>query len=463
MLVFSAPAFLIVGALLTTVPVALHMLARTPPERRPLPTARFLTVDRRTRLRLRPPADRVLLALRVLFLLLLAAAFAQPEWRPERAGSAVVVLLDAGSAMTGDWENAVAAAAARVADGGSIVVFDTTARIYPQPDAATLDSIRTAGPTAAPTRYVAALRGLRAAAAALPAESASAVLVTRPRWDAWSPALPFLRETAWPAAIELVAAGSPASGPDGSRAGAGERDTRSSGRAEIVAAEGHPLRPFVAAALRSLDYELDAGTSANVVTVVLPGADPAGARDGATGGTVRFGGSGMGAGAGAERHPALDRGRLVLPSGHTVGGWREAGSPAGRNVIAVWEDGRPAATVDHEAGCTAHLAAEPATPAGAADPAFPRLLDTLIRACDRDGGPVEAAPSAVDPLADVPLDAGALAVLRGETLSGGEAPGVDVASLGGVRGHELWRAALLLAVLVALCEAAVAYVGRRSG
>lgn len=465
MLAFSAPAFLLAGALLAAVPVALHMLARTPPERRPLPTARFLTVDRRTRLRLRPPADRLLLALRVLFLLLLAAAFAQPEWRPDRAGSAVVVLLDGGSDMGAGWEDAVDAAAGRLADGGSLVVFDTTARSHRDPDAATLDSIRTAGPGAAPARYLAAFRGLRAAARALPVDSASAILVTRPRWAAWSPALPFVREAAWPAEIELVYP-APAGGSSAETAGGEERDTSAPRRAAILGAERHPLRPFVSAALQSLGYALDADSDAEGVTVVLPGAAPGNAGDGATGRTVRLGGSGVGPDGGSP----LDHGRLVLPSGHTMEGWRQAAPlGSGSNVVAVWENGRPAASVDAEQGCTAYLAAEPATPGAAADPAFPWLLDTLIRACDPPDAPDADGPSdddtsAAATLADAPLDAGALAVLRGEVLSGGEAPAaIEVASLGGVRGHELWRVALLLALLVALAEAALAYVGRRAG
>lgn len=456
MLAFSAPAVLLAGALLAIVPLVLHMLARTPPERRPLPTARFLTADRRTRLRLRPPADRLLLALRVLFLLLLAAAFAQPEWRPDRSGSAVVVLLDAGSAMGEVWDEAVDAAGARVAGGGSLVVFDTAARTYHQPDAATLDSIRAAGPSALPGRYLAALGGLRAAAGTLPAESASAVLVTRPRWDAWSPALPFVREVAWPAAIELVDAA-----PELASAEVRIPEPHTGGprRARILGPEAHPLRAFVSAALRSLGYELDANTGADVVTVVLPGATAGGG--GKTGRIVTLGSSEPGAERGSS---SVGRGRLVLPSGHTIEGWREAASTAaGANVVAVWEDGRPAATVDRADGCTAHLAAEPATSVAAADPEFPRLLDTLIRSCDPAGGRPGAGWSAADPAGDVSLDAGALAVLRGGAHAGGEvATGVQIASLGGAQGRQLWRVALLLALLVALAEAAITYAGRRS-
>lgn len=477
MLVFSAPGFLIAGALLAAAPIALHMLARTPPERRPLPTARFLTADRRTRLRLRPPADRLLLALRVLFLLLVAAAFAQPRWQPDRAGSTVVVLLDAGRAMAPGWEDAMDAAAARLTEGGALVVFDTAARSYPQPDVATLDSIRAAGPGDVAARYTVALRGLRSAARALTADSAAAVLITRPRWSAWSPALPFVRDAAWPGGIEILEhAPVTEGGPTGTRADATVRDTSTPGAtvdAAIVGASGHPLRPFVAAALRALGYQLEAAGGSDPVRIVLPGGAPADTRQGASGRTVRLGGSGGGPGSGLGREAGAttDRGRLVLPSGQAITGWRQASLPAGRsNVAVVWEDGSPAASVNDEQGCSAHLGAEPVTPAAAADPAFPRLLEALIRACEPDSAiddPVADDPLADDPLADDaladgPLDAGALAVLRGDdALGASSAVAVEVASLGGAPGRELWRVALLLALLVAVVETAVAYLGRR--
>ena len=98
MLEFARPAFLVAGALAALVPPVLHLIARRPPERAPLPTARFLRPDARTRVRVqRRPTDLLLLLLRSAFLLLLGAALAGPSWVPARAGTLEVVLLDRGA------------------------------------------------------------------------------------------------------------------------------------------------------------------------------------------------------------------------------------------------------------------------------------------------------------------------------------------------------------------------------
>lgn len=470
MLAFGAPVFLVVGALLSIVPIALHMLARMPPERRPLPTARFLTVDHRTRLQLRPPTDRLLLALRVLLLLLLAAAFAEPEWRPDRAGSEVVVLLEGGEGSAAVWPDALDAARDRLREGGALVVFDSAARVFHDPEPGTLDSIRSAGPSTAPSRYLAAFRGLHTATAALAAESASAVLITRLTWDSWSPALPFVRETAWPGAVEVVEAGG---GGEASRVAAADVTAADVGaadapaveprRAAIVGPDDHPLRPFVAAGLWSLGYEPATAGERPFVTVILPGvaADATSTADH----TVVLGGPP--ASTRGNAGDRSDRGRLVLSATHALEGWVDAtghdadhSGPA--NAIAVWEDGRPAAAVQRGEACTAYLLAEPATPAAAADPAFPRLLAALIDSCSPGEASHDGAMAETE-VGDQPLDAGALTVLRGPAAADDPAEAVEVAALGGVDGHELWRVVLLLALLVALTEAAIAYAGRSAG
>ena len=496
MLAFAAPAFLVAGALLALAPLALHMLARTPPERRPLPTARFLSPDRRTRLRLRPPTDRGLLALRMAFIVLLCAAFAGPVWAPDRDGGRVVVLLDAGAGMAPVWGAALGAARERVGAGGTLVVFDTTARIAD--DAlATLDSLSAAGPGAAAGDYLAALRGLRAAGAALPAESASAVLVTRPRWGAWSPGVTTAREAAWAGRIEVVAlevgepapegAGSRAVGPDAaSPSFPGPRSSTAARPVRIDAPGDHPLRPYLHAALEALGHDVtgdqrgsgDGDAPGNGITVVADTrtAEPAAARAGT-----------------AQRSPALARGRLVLPGGRALDGWRPAedglavrartassgGAPApggasppggagGPVLLPVWEDGRPAATVtvagDH---CVARLDAAPVRPGAAGDPSFPRLLQALIAACARGPGGVSAEGPGTGPLAPggaaaadaalagVPLDAGALALLRAESL----AEWVALERPEGA-GRSLARWALALALLLAVAEGLTSY-GRR--
>lgn len=471
MITFAAPGFLLAGALLALVPLALHMLARTPPERRPLPTARFLTTDRRTRLRLRRPSDLTLLALRMLFLVLLGAAFARPEWVPDPSGGAVIVLLDAGDDMAPAWDEAVAAATDRMGDEGVLVVFDTAARLPRDPRAA-LDSLRTAGPATGPARYLAALRGLRATAGALHAESASAVLITRPRWGAWSPGVAAAREAAWPAGIEVVTVGAPAREEDE------DVEERAVGRASaaVVGPQGHPLRPYVAAALQALGYAPGPAASAELV-VVLPDGDDTTPLEVPHAPRVVLLGGPADAGDGRGEDPTgpapwidpgatsadarRSRGRLVLPGVHALEGWlpRDGERAPGAVAAAVWEDGRPAAAAMRRGeACVAYLAADPGTPAAAADPAFPRLLQTLAESCDAPASARAPATGSPDDLAlaAVPLDRGALTVLHGPSL----APTADLTSLDGSRGRSLARLLAVLALLVALTETALAY-GRR--
>lgn len=446
MIELAAPGFLVAGAALALVPLALHMLARTPPERRALPTARFLTVDRRTRLRMRRPSDLLLLALRMALLVLLGAAFARPEWLPERSGESVVVLLDAGADMAPVWDDALAATRERLGEGGTLVTFDTAALIHRDPTVA-LDSLQQAGPGAADASYLAALRGARAAARSLPAESAAAVLVTRPRWGAWSPGVVIAREAAWRGRIEVV--NLEASDADGDRDrdadGAEDQGPRS---AAVVGDDDHPLRPYATAALQALGYAPGADSAADLV-VLLPGSS-----DGASGPAVSaasrvvvLGGSARSAGA-----PPRTRGRLVLPGGHHLEGWiPTAGVTAdGARIVAVWEDGRPAAAARDQSGsCIAHLAAEPVAPTVAADPGFPRLLRTLADGC-------VAAGSVASPVDGLRLDEGALTILRGDALPAW----ADLLAAEPPPGRPLALLLAALAVLVALVEAGIAY-GRR--
>lgn len=463
MIRFAAPGFLLAGALVALVPLALHMLARLPPERRPLPTARFLTADRRTRLRLRRPSDLVLLTLRLALLLLLGAAFAGPEWLPERTGSGTIVLLDGGRAMNGAWAGAMDSARARLDDGGAVVVFDTAARILTDP--AALDSLARAGPTDAPSSYLAALRGLRVAAAEMTAESAAAVLVTRPRWGAWSPAVPLVRSRAWPARLEIAEVGTtgqlsgaaasqtsgPTSDPDPAPASPPAPAAVSTPEAvTIVGTTDHPLRPYVVAALKALGFTTadSVGGSGLRVRLTRPtGADV----------TIHLG-----------RAPSAEPGApgtILLQDGATLPGWlRLPGLPedSGR-VVAVWEDGRPAAmALERDGACAAHLAASPSGTA-AAHPAFPRLLLALADGCgaghpgtapDRSGTAQGGLAGA--PLNDPPLDRGARGILAGDTLPRAAA----LADLGAGTGRPLTRLLLALALLVAGIEAFIAY--RRS-
>lgn len=479
MIELAAPGYLVAGAALALVPLILHMLARTPPERRALPTARFLTADRRTRLRMRRPSDLLLLALRMAFLVLLGAAFARPEWLPERSGESVVVLLDAGADMAPVWEDALTATRERLGGRGTLVTFDTAAHVHDDP-AVVLDSLRQTGPGAAHASYLAALRGARAAARSLPAESAAAVLVTRPRWGAWSPGVVIAREAAWRGRIDVVTLepsdGDAAAvgdadgggGADGAGVVDGAVDEVLPRSAAIVGADGHPLHPYATAALQALGYAPGADSAADLV-VLLPGSGDRATGPGVApassvvvlGGPTRPGAAGSSEAAaawseaGAESAAApRSRGRLVLPGGHHLEGWvpRAGVAADGARIVAVWEDGRPAAAARDQSGsCIAYLAAEPVAPTVAADPGFPRLLRALAEGCE--SGEIAASP--VDGLR---LDEGALTILRGDALPAW----ADLLAAEPPPGRPLGLPLAALAMLVALVEAGFAY-GRREG
>ncbi|HEU0053692.1 MAG TPA: BatA domain-containing protein, partial [Longimicrobium sp.] len=121
MITFGTPAFLLAGALAALVPLALHLIRRRPPSRAPLPTARFLSDDPRTSIRVSRPTDLLLLALRMLLLVLVGAAFARPAWLPAPDGTSEIVLLDRSAPMAGAaWRPAVdAARRALIAPDGS--------------------------------------------------------------------------------------------------------------------------------------------------------------------------------------------------------------------------------------------------------------------------------------------------------------------------------------------------------
>lgn len=318
MLELGRPGFFLAGALFALVPPLLHLISRRPPERAPLPTARFLTPDPRTRIRVeRRPTDLLLLVLRSLFVLLVGLAFAAPVWAPRRSGTATIVALDRGAAMAPAWREAVDTARAilAAAEGPAVLVlFDTAAvRLDPgRATAATLDSLAGAGPGEVGADYAAALRGLRdAALAAVAADSARAWLVTLPRWGAWPRGMAAVREAAWPGALALVEVGwgdgvSPLGGVEG---GDGRAIGADDGREARAGGEraGAPTRGRTAAAADGADSTGQGPGAAPRAVVLAPEGQGRFVRAalGALGYVVRALPLGLGAGeAGGEAVPA---------------------------------------------------------------------------------------------------------------------------------------------------------------
>ncbi|HEV2130996.1 MAG TPA: BatA domain-containing protein, partial [Longimicrobiaceae bacterium] len=213
MLEFARPAFLLAGTLAALVPLLLHLIARQPLERAPLPTLRFLRRDPRTALRLRRPADLPLLLLRMLLLLLLGAAFAEPHWRPRPAGTVEVVLLDRSTAAADVWESALGEARRLLLtpDGegrGELVLFDSAAVHLPRErlTAQFLDSLAAAGPASAPPNYAAALRAIPVVSGKLGgSDSIRLTLLSSLLWSGWHPGLAQVRRAAWPGALQIPA------------------------------------------------------------------------------------------------------------------------------------------------------------------------------------------------------------------------------------------------------------------
>ncbi|HEU4630687.1 MAG TPA: BatA domain-containing protein [Gemmatimonadaceae bacterium] len=199
---FLAPWFLAAGAAAALAVVVVHLLALQRPPVAPLPTARFVPdLPARAASRANRPTDRWLLALRVLAVLLLAAAFARPVPTPQRAALRRVLLVDRSRAV-GDAAALRDSALARFRPGDAIILFDSAAHVVPAPDA---DSLRTLRVSVARGSLSAAfVAALRTATALRDSTDSVALAVISPLAaelrDAATPALRAL----WPGALELV-------------------------------------------------------------------------------------------------------------------------------------------------------------------------------------------------------------------------------------------------------------------
>jgi hypothetical protein len=196
---FALPWVFAMGVATAVGVVALHLLSTRRPPLRPLPTARFVPEsDLRAVSRTSRPTDLLLLALRVLAVLLIAAAFAKPI--PDAPGPAVrrVVALEWTTALV-DAEAARTRALSLIAEGDALVVYDTAARVLPATALASLGA-----PTVRRAALSPMLVALRDAATEI-ARGADSIAVTVlggfPS-DAWDAATDTLRAT-WPGRLDL--------------------------------------------------------------------------------------------------------------------------------------------------------------------------------------------------------------------------------------------------------------------
>jgi hypothetical protein len=199
---FLAPLFLAAGAAVAGVVVLLHFLARQRPRPAILPTARFVP-DRPARWPSRAPrpTDWLLLALRVLAIVAIAAAFAQPVREPRRTVTTRVVLVDHSRAVA-DERALRDSALGMVREGDLLIAFDTMVRVY---TAGVRDSIAMLMPTRARASLSAALVAAHRAAAAVRdrTDSVELVIVSPFASESWDEATWALRAR-WAGRARLI-------------------------------------------------------------------------------------------------------------------------------------------------------------------------------------------------------------------------------------------------------------------
>ncbi len=479
MITASAPGFLIAGGLLAAIPILLHLLSRRPPDRVALPTARFLSEDSRTLLRLRrTPSDLPLLLLRVLFALALGAVFAGLRWVPERTGSREVILVDAGADSVVAWAS-LADAVREAASGtsspgagsaggrGSEPPLVIAYGLDDGPRVVAANELHAVTRGSDPATLEEGLRALRREAAGSRFAEARVTWVGRPSWRIWSPAVGLMRPALWPGQVRLHAV-------EGDPPGSLVRDASST-----AATAPRPL----SAPQARISVSSDTGALARAVEAlggrVVEGADggeevppdwivaemtPEGLapwlpriRAGAV--LVAFGEPPTGSpevpwsAAPSRSGPSPGppaAALLVLDGDRTAGGAapRAPGFPTpGARTLLTFDDGTPAAAAREVGeGCIAFMAASLTDPALTSSPAYPEVLRALLLGC-RDTG-----------FGDGPLDRGALDVLERSDLPAS----VEVAAILTSEGREFTKWLLLAALGLLGLEVLLTRSGGRS-
>ncbi|MGQ0715091.1 MAG: BatA domain-containing protein [Gemmatimonadaceae bacterium] len=371
---FLAPWFLVAGGAVAGAVVLLHFLARRRPRPMILPTARFVPDDpARWPSRAPRPTDVLLLALRVLAIGAIAAAFAQPVREPDRAVTARVVLADQSRAVANDalWRDSVRAL---VREGDVLIAFDTATRTIMN---GARDSVASLSRTTAPGSLSAALIAAERAALRLKhrADSVELAIVSPLSAEAWDAATATLRER-WAGRVRLVSVSL-------------ARSDTASRSVDVRASPSDPVR----AAMARFPSESDANVRLLRTTPVASDS-----------GWVRVG-----------RRVLIDwraAASDARPSAQAVAAndvvlvaplMRRALTPGEGSVIARFADGAPA-IVEREAGegCIREVAFD-----------FPAVGDVPLRESARGLATVLAAPCEGDAV-QTAIDGARLDSLRGE-------------------------------------------------
>ena len=196
MISFLHPGFLYAAGAAAAAVVALHFLVAEQPRAGVLPTVRFFpdVEVRSTTLTVRL-SDIVLLLLRVLTLLLIGAAFAQPQLKPSRAATLRIVLLDQSRGVGADARDS---AGKYLPGAATVIAFDSTATERAPADSAASTGVRRGSLSSA---LIVALRA--ATKMRDRADSLEMVLISPLRAEEFDSATPAIRAL-WPGRIRLV-------------------------------------------------------------------------------------------------------------------------------------------------------------------------------------------------------------------------------------------------------------------
>lgn len=125
---FLYPGFLIAGGLVSLGVVILHLLVTQQPRSEQLPTVRFVpdVPAQSTSLTIRP-SDLWLMLLRIITIMLIAMAFAQPQLKPRHQTIARVTVVDA-SRSSANTAEVTDSARKYVPGSAAVIVFDSAAR-----------------------------------------------------------------------------------------------------------------------------------------------------------------------------------------------------------------------------------------------------------------------------------------------------------------------------------------------
>jgi hypothetical protein len=368
---FLAPWWLGAAALLGGAVVVLHLLARRRPRSFFFPTARFVPDRPATSAALAArPSDLPLLLLRLLLVLLLGAAFAQPVVSSRGRTSRIVLLdqsrlaspLDSGSAQL-------------VGAADAIIAFDTSARQVPSAeDALRLEPTGARGSLSA--GLVAAIR--LASEQARNRDSLFLTIISPFSVEEFDAATLRIREQ-WNGGISLV--------PTPPR-------VPIEGRIPVALPPDDPL----AAALALM--EPDGHLPSRLVRGNATALDSAWARGG---GTLVIWPRDLAA-AGWPPGPGDTAGGVAVDDQAVVAAFPRDFVPPPGTVTAAWADGRPAATtVPAEKGCIRNVAiAVPAAGDLALRESFLRLTRSLLSPCSGWIDPARAPAAWLDSLQGSP-------------------------------------------------------------